>query len=142
MQKRPRHHHNLWKCKTSLSYGIFIPECGLRLWASSFWIWVGFGGTLLDMRLRGIGYVGDGGAKFTQMDGPLDPLLGADVLPAVFCSSTKQLLQDSPPQPLWNPLHKMDHLPLFQLLSYLEVLEGLIHKEFSQISWGTSSYVL
>ena len=29
------------------------------------------------MRLRGIGYVGDGGAKFTQMDGPLDPLIGA-----------------------------------------------------------------
>ena len=51
---------------------------GLRVWASSFWIWVGFGGTLLDMRLRGIGYVGDGGAKFTQMDGPLDPLIGAD----------------------------------------------------------------
>ena len=39
---------------------------------------MGFGGTLLDMRLRGIGYVGDGGAKFTQMDGPLDPLIGAD----------------------------------------------------------------
>ena len=34
--------------------------------------------SLLDMRLRGIGYVADGGAKFTQKDGPLDPLIGAD----------------------------------------------------------------
>ena len=33
------------------------------------------------MRLRGIGYVGDGGAKFTQMDGPLDPLIGVDAAP-------------------------------------------------------------
>lgn len=79
------------------------------------------------------------GAIFTQTDGFLDPLLGADVLPALFCSSTKQLLQDSPPQPLWNPLHKMDHLPLFQQLSYLKVLEHLIWKEFSHIFWGISS---
>ena len=79
------------------------------------------------------------GAIFTETDGPLDPLLGADVLPALFCSSTKQLLQYYPPQPLWNPLHKMDHLPLFQQLSYLKVLEHLIRKEFSHIFWGISS---
>ena len=30
--------HNLWKCKKSLSNRIFIPGCGLRVWASSFWI--------------------------------------------------------------------------------------------------------
>jgi hypothetical protein len=63
----------------------------------------------------------------------------ADAFASCLYSLTKQLLQDSTPQPLWNPNQKMDHLPLFQLLSYLEVLEGLIHKEFSQISWGTSS---
>ena len=38
MQKRRRHHHNLWKCKKSLSNRIFMLGCGLRVWASSFWI--------------------------------------------------------------------------------------------------------
>lgn len=38
-----------------------------------------------------------------------------------------------------NPLQNKDCLPLFQLLSYLKVLEGLIQKEFSQILWGTFS---
>ena len=33
----------------------------------------------------------------------------------------------------------MDHLPLFQQLSYLKVLEHLIRKEFSHIFWGISS---
>jgi hypothetical protein len=36
MQKRPRLHHNLWKCKKYLSYGIFIPEYGLRDWGYSY----------------------------------------------------------------------------------------------------------
>nr|XP_034365777.1 spermatogenesis-associated protein 31A6-like [Arvicanthis niloticus] len=53
--------------------------------------------------------------------------------------STNQQLQDSTPQPLWNPLQKMNHLPLFQQLSYLKVLEHLIQKEFNQIFWGISS---
>ncbi|XP_031220249.1 spermatogenesis-associated protein 31A1-like isoform X2 [Mastomys coucha] len=54
-------------------------------------------------------------------------------------SPNKQLLQESTPQPSWNPLQRMDQLPLLQLLSYLKVLEGLIQKEFSQIFWGISS---
>ncbi|GAB1298176.1 Gene model 906, (NCBI) [Apodemus speciosus] len=53
--------------------------------------------------------------------------------------STNQLFRDSTPPPLGNPNQKMDHLPLFQLLSYLKVLEGLIQKEFSHIFWSTSS---
>ncbi|GAB1298172.1 Gene model 906, (NCBI) [Apodemus speciosus] len=53
--------------------------------------------------------------------------------------STKQLFQDSTPPPLGSPNQKMDHLPLFQPLSYLKVLEGLIQKEFTQNFWGTSS---
>ena len=43
------------------------------------------------MRLRGIGYVGNGGAKFTQMDGPLDPLIEADA----FASSLLQPQQST-----------------------------------------------
>ena len=81
LQKRPRHHHNLRKCKKSLSNRIFMLGCGLRVWASSFWIcYAGrdLKASLQDVRLRGIGYVADGGAKFTQKDGPLDPLIGAD----------------------------------------------------------------
>lgn len=60
-------------------------------------------------------------------------------LPPVICSPNKQLLQESTQQRSWNPLQKMDQLPLLlQLLSYLKVLEGLIQK-FSQIFWGISS---
>ncbi|XP_038952255.2 spermatogenesis-associated protein 31E1-like [Rattus norvegicus] len=51
----------------------------------------------------------------------------------------KQLPQESTRHPWWNPLQKMDHLPLFQLLSYLKFLEYLIHKEFSHIFWGIST---
>ncbi|XP_038952249.2 spermatogenesis-associated protein 31E1-like [Rattus norvegicus] len=51
----------------------------------------------------------------------------------------KQLPQDSTWRPWWNPLQKMEHLPLFQLLSYLKFLEYLIHKEFSHIFWGIST---
>eukprot|EP00073_Rattus_norvegicus_P053801 XP_017456185.1 PREDICTED: spermatogenesis-associated protein 31E1-like isoform X2 [Rattus norvegicus] len=51
----------------------------------------------------------------------------------------EQLLQDSTPHPWWNPLQKMDHLPLFRVLSYLKFLEYLIHKEFSHIFWGIST---
>ena len=79
------------------------------------------------------------GAIFTQTDLPLDPLLGADALFSIFCSSTNQHLLDSSPEPVWNPLQNMDHLPLFQQLSYLKVLEHLIRKEFSHIFWGISS---
>ncbi|XP_076794930.1 uncharacterized protein LOC143443179 [Arvicanthis niloticus] len=79
------------------------------------------------------------GTMFTQTDGPLDLLLGNDAFTSCLYSTTNQLLQDSTPQPLWNPLQKMNHLPLFQQLSYLKVLEHLIQKEFSQIFWGISS---
>eukprot|EP00073_Rattus_norvegicus_P017685 XP_001070793.3 PREDICTED: uncharacterized protein LOC689437 isoform X1 [Rattus norvegicus] len=48
----------------------------------------------------------------------------------------EQLLQDSTPQPWWNPLQKIDHLPLFHVLSYVKFLEYLIHKEFSHIFCG------
>lgn len=51
------------------------------------------------------------GAIFTQTDLPLDPLLGADALFSIFCSSTNQHLLDSSPEPVWNPLQNMDHLP-------------------------------
>lgn len=79
------------------------------------------------------------GAILTQSCGPLVLLMGADVLHPFFCTSSEQLLQDSTPHPWWNPLQKTDHLPLFQLLSYLKFLEYLIHKEFSHIFWGIST---
>jgi hypothetical protein len=51
--------------------------------------------SLLDMRLRGIGYVGDGGAKFTQMDGPLDPLIGVDAFASCLLQPQQATLQKS-----------------------------------------------
>ena len=44
------------------------------------------------MRLRGIGYVGDGGAIFTQADGPLDPLHGADAFASYVWQSQQATL--------------------------------------------------
>ncbi|XP_031216427.1 spermatogenesis-associated protein 31-like, partial [Mastomys coucha] len=71
----------------------------------------------------------DGGKNVEQTKTSLQPM--------EIC--TGQLLQDSTPQPLWDPLQHMDHYPLFQRLNYFKFWEHLIWKEFSHIFWGLSS---
>ncbi|XP_038952252.1 spermatogenesis-associated protein 31A6-like [Rattus norvegicus] len=52
---------------------------------------------------------------------------------------TRQLLQDSTPQPFWNSSQKTDHLLLSELFSSLMSLEDLILQKFNRCFWGTSS---
>lgn len=126
----------------------FIPQCELRFWVTSYsrcsagwmerkccWMWdqekKWYGGNGRTIRVQ-LPYL-------HRLMGLLILFLWLMPLPPVFCSPNKQLLQESTQQCLWNPLQKMDQLPLLlQLLSYLKVLEGLIQK-FSQIFWGISS---
>ncbi|XP_031222932.1 uncharacterized protein LOC116088262 isoform X1 [Mastomys coucha] len=53
-------------------------------------------------------------------------------------SPTENPLLDSSPRSFWYSKEKLNQLSIFQLFSYLKVLEGLIERKFIQFLWGIS----
>ncbi|KAK7809906.1 hypothetical protein U0070_000773 [Myodes glareolus] len=112
MWKRPRMHHDLWKCEKFLSCGIIhirMRAQGLGIFVLEIWYRVELGYSPVGRDNKGYG------------------------------SPIKQPLLDSTSLPIWNSNEKLDQLPLSQLLSDLKVLEDLIQRKCSQIFWGMSS---